>query len=65
MTRRDYVLIASAIEHEVRGYRECEEDEGKRGVLEALNALALELCDRLQNANVLFDRERFLSACGF
>lgn len=50
MTRKDYVLIASAF----RVLRQ----EARR------NDAAYELCNKLQQDNPRFDRKKFLDACG-
>lgn len=65
MTRRDYVLIAAAINGQVQQYREEYQNERTRAALGALSELSLSLCDDLQAANAAFDRARFLAACGF
>lgn len=56
MTRRDYVLIAGIIEHSFNPSTR----EGKEAQLVTAHAFAVGLA----KTNELFDRERFLKACG-
>jgi hypothetical protein len=57
MTRKDYIAIASALS-QARKY--CETQNQQRGVERS----ALCLSDALAQDNPLFDRDRFLAACG-
>lgn len=58
MTRKDYEMIAEAIED---AYKVCDASNSDTfGVTEAAHALA----DQFQTDNPRFDRDRFLKACG-
>ena len=50
MTKRDYNLIAQTIRKQLRD--------------NDVNALAWHLCERLAENNPMFDKPRFLKACG-
>ena len=56
MTRKDYVLIARAIKNQ-------RSDKNSDEVTHVLDSLALELADEMQEENVRFDHELFISAC--
>ena len=61
MTRKDYEKIAQAVRQvneDVSGWEDARPDE-------VLDLLASYLCKVLEQDNPRFDRERFLSACGF
>ena len=58
MTRKDYVLIASTIEHQFSYY-----EEGTPEV-KALKELSLRMAYDLSKDNDRFDSARFLTACG-
>lgn len=57
MTKKDYKLIADAILSAKQNTNPLEQS--------AISTVVHELANRLQNENPRFDRERFLSACGF
>ena len=57
MTRKDYVLIAAALD---AARRASNDDDVQEGVTFA----ARHLCIDLAATNPRFDRERFLEACG-
>ena len=60
MTRKDYVLIAKAINSEV------ERNGGeKNDTLVSLGSLVGTLCRELSLENPSFDRTKFMTACGF
>lgn len=59
MTRRDYVLIAEAI-NSVR----CEEREAGRNDL-PIYSVARRLAHRLRQESPAFQTARFMAACGF
>jgi len=56
MTRKDYQLIASAINGQRQGFG--------RGETVAISSLAETLADALAQDNPRFDRAKFLTACG-
>ena len=58
MTRKDYVLIASTIQHQFSYY------EDSTPEVKALKELALRMAYDLSKDNDRFDRNRFLVACG-
>ena len=61
MTRKDYEKIAEAVRKVnkgVSGWEYARPDE-------VLDLLASYLCEVLEQDNPRFNRERFLSACGF
>lgn len=65
MTKKDYELIASAIEHELYGNRaHSEPNHAAECAITALICLANEIAERLEAQNPRFDRDRFLLACG-
>lgn len=59
MTRKDYELIASAINQQVRNAAEIE-----RSPIENLQCLVEGLANRFAAENPNFNRDLFLSACG-
>ncbi len=63
MTRKDYELIATAIKA-TRDEKPNRDDLFWRGHHSARVAIAQELADSLDEDNPLFDRNRFLAACG-
>lgn len=63
MTRKDYELIAAELRvaseeayQEIRNFHEARD---------AVRHVALRLADALTTTNPRFDRQRFLTACGF
>ncbi len=70
MTRKDYVLIASAIRAQVEFQNEAHakvapaRDVRAEVSLNQLDALARSLANRLRDDNPRFDINRFLDACG-
>jgi hypothetical protein len=58
MTRKDYVAIAGVINEVVGAYGE------EAHTMDALKAVAKDLCGILKADNSNFDRQRFLTACG-
>lgn len=60
MTRKDFELIASAVKKAYEGNQE----RGRQGEAEGAFDAAVSLADALATSNPLFDRERFLRACG-
>lgn len=57
MTRKDYELIASVFALETK-------DEPQGRALSKMRWLATGIATKLQNDNPLFDRAKFLEACG-
>jgi len=57
MSKKDYILIATAINAEWR-YR-FDNAEAKAGILGVVHTLA----DALERENTKFDRQRFVEAC--
>ena len=55
MTRKDFELIATTLQHFKATVRVN---------AHAFDALALEFADRLKNTNAQFNRDKFLRACG-
>jgi hypothetical protein len=65
VTRKDYVLIASAVERVALDAREIMKGLPIGDVWDhAVIAVATELADALAADNPRFERERFLKACG-
>jgi hypothetical protein len=60
MTRKDYELIAKALNTQMEMSVLCEEEAG----IYAVTNIACDLADTLVRENPRFDRARFLSACG-
>jgi hypothetical protein len=66
MTRKDYELIAATLNAQALEYRSGTAFSHDDDVaLEALLRIANSVADALTRDNPRFDRERFLSACGF
>lgn len=69
MSRMDYIELAAAIDGERRGWDTASSEphnaDYRKGGLMAVRLLAEHLCDVLKADNARFDRERFLTACGF
>lgn len=57
MTRKDYTLIAAAVERMARH----ESKEGRQAIYGVVHALAHDL----RRDNERFERARFMAACGF
>ena len=62
MTKKDFIIVAAAIEHEVYGWRQVIGQKGE--AIEALRSLAKEMCERFAADNPRFDETKFLTACG-
>ena len=58
MTRKDYVLIASTIQHQFSYYEESTPE------VKALKELALRMAYDFRQDNPRFEYARFLDACG-
>jgi len=55
MTKKDYILIANTIKDTSKLYPEAKQ---------SFQALAVFFCSQLEAENSLFNREKFLTACG-
>ena len=64
MTKKDYILIAGAI-NEQRASHDRFTGNVKAAKDRALLELSYVLAGRLGEQNPLFDRDRFMMACGF
>ena len=60
MTRKDYVLLASAIKPEIEFCKEHKYNDA----LHHLEALVQKMVYKLELDNPRFDRAKFLTACG-
>lgn len=56
MTKKDYILLAGVLK---------DAKQGHQAGLPAIQEIASVLAVKLREDNPLFDRERFLAACGF
>lgn len=59
MTRKDYIAIAEVIKDDADYYGDASDAKV------ALREVAGALCDVFERGNHMFDRARFLKACGF
>lgn len=64
MTRKDYKIIASAIEHEVTGYASLPSKGTNCDALQVLDCFVSEICERLQADNPRFNLQKFYEATG-
>lgn len=71
MTKKDYILIASAFKRdavflrpELVGKTYQEMPDWQKGAYDQWHTLVLEMADLLGEANPRFDRATFLTACG-
>ena len=62
MIRKDYELIANAIEATIESEKQPE--GGGYPAVNALQALAARLAEDLSEENARFDAEKFIAACG-
>lgn len=60
MTKKDYIKIAKIIAYN-REHRRLDQEEASR----IIYSLALDMSQMLHNDNPRFDRDKFMSACGF
>lgn len=60
MTRKDYSAVANIIKKEMDRCDGCDD-----GIVLALNRIVDEMCSVFKADNPNFDKDRFLSACGF
>ena len=69
MTKKDYVLISNAFksmrENKVKWIQMNPNNNGVKAEISGIDSLAIYLADRLQDDNSKFDRNRFLTACGY
>lgn len=74
MTRKHFETVALAIRFEVIAAQDAQQHRPARqdytegfdvGTLQALESVANRLADRFEADNSRFDREKFLTACGF
>jgi hypothetical protein len=63
MTKKDYIIVAQAIEHEVYGWKQSKSQVANP--LQVISAIITELSDRFIEDNPRFDKKRFIEACGF
>lgn len=64
MTRKDYVLLAIAI-NDIRQYIPGVEPDGShKDLLDGVEYAAESIADALARDNPRFDKERFMCACG-
>ena len=64
MTKKDYILIASAIKLCIVNSFSIKDFDAKMLTQSAYNDMINQISTVLKENNPLFDRERFLSACG-
>ena len=64
MNKKDYKLIASVIKSRLNFNEKIEQSDFVDGCLDELFFIATELADALKVDNQLFDRSKFLTACG-
>jgi len=64
MTRKDYVAIAEVFKEQTK-WLQPEIIQNEQQSYNTLRHLAKDLCDVFERDNPLFDRDRFLKACGF
>jgi hypothetical protein len=66
MTKKDYELIAGSVWRSVRSYEWIEKNKVKREAKRnALHLVATDLSARLAHDNPKFDKDKFMTACGF
>ena len=68
MTRQDYILISNCIRMAAAGFNEPGSDDAtlarRLAYLEGLSNFAIFLCNAVPEANLRFNRARFMKACG-
>ena len=70
MTKKDYVLIANALRKDASHLARTERttypsmSDWEKGAYDQWNTAVLAMADALRRTNPLFDRTRFLAACG-
>lgn len=62
MSRKDYVIVASAIREELN--QALDQPAISNTLVSALDSLANTLAERMKHDNPAFDRNRFMAACG-
>lgn len=66
MTRKDYILIAKSIYRSKMVKEATEKNKIKRqAMIDALHLVANDLAGSLYGDNPQFNRDKFLTACGF
>ena len=63
MTKKHFIMLARAIKAQQEfNYHNVKENEGNRATM---FDFAIMLCEELKRENSLFDKNRFMKACGF
>jgi hypothetical protein len=64
MSKKDYVMIASIINHEIGVAKMVPPGEAREARIGVCNVIAGRIAERCKHDNPRFDRNRFLVACG-